>query len=346
MLNQFSRTELLYGKEAMERLANARVAIFGLGGVGGYTAEALARSGVGTFDLIDDDKVCLTNLNRQIIATRKTVGKQKVEVMRDRILEINPHARIHLHNCFYLPDQRDLIDFASCTYVVDAVDTVTAKIDIVMAAKEAGVPVISAMGAGNKIHPELFEVADIYETSVCPLAKVMRRELKKRKVDSLKVVYSKEKARTPIEDMSISCKAHCVCPPGVQRKCTDRRAIPGSTAFTPSVMGLIMAGEIVNDIALGEENRRKRSEKIINFFSVTSGGMYMSTIIICAILVVICFGIRSSMKRVSNGCCGTGDDVKKVKAEDTDVSHYPYHFEVEVEGMTHAVSAKESGECF
>lgn len=208
MLNQFSRTELLYGKEAMERLANARVAIFGLGGVGSYTAEALARSGVGTFDLIDDDKVCLTNLNRQIIATRKTVGKQKVEVMRDRILEINPHARIHLHNCFYLPDQRDLIDFASCTYVVDAVDTVTAKIDIVMAAKEAGVPVISAMGAGNKIHPELFEVADIYETSVCPLAKVMRRELKKRKVDSLKVVYSKEKARTPIEDMSISCKAH------------------------------------------------------------------------------------------------------------------------------------------
>ena len=251
MLNQFSRTEL-YGKEAMERLANARVAIFGLGGVGGYTAEALARSGVGTFDLIDDDKVCLTNLNRQIIATRKTVGKQKVEVMRDRILEINPH------DCFYLPDQRDLIDFASCTYVVDAVDTVTAKIDIVMAAKEAGVPVISAMGAGNKIHPELFEVADIYETSVCPLAKVMRRELKKRKVDSLKVVYSKEKARTPIEDMSISCKAHCVCPPGVQRKCTDRRAIPGSTAFTPSVMGLIMAGEIVNDIALGEENRRKK----------------------------------------------------------------------------------------
>ena len=208
MLNQFSRTELLYGKEAMERLANARVAIFGLGGVGGYTAEALARSGVGTFDLIDDDKVCLTNLNRQIIATRKTVGKQKVEVMRDRILEINPHARIHLHNCFYLP--------------------------------------------------ELFEVADIYESYVCPLAKVMRRELKKRKVDSLKVVYSKEKARTPIEDMSISCKAHCVCPPGVQRKCTDRRAIPGSTAFTPSVMGLIMAGEIVNDIALGEENRRKK----------------------------------------------------------------------------------------
>ena len=258
MLNQFSRTELLYGKEAMERLANARVAIFGLGGVGGYTAEALARSGVGTFDLIDDDKVCLTNLNRQIIATRKTVGKQKVEVMRDRIQEINPHARIHLHNCFYLPDQRDLIDFASCTYVVDAVDTVTAKIDIVMAAKEAGVPVISAMGAGNKIHPELFEVADIYETSVCPLAKVMRRELKKRKVDSLKVVYSKEKARTPIEDMSISCKAHCVCPPGVQRKCTDRRAIPGSTAFTPSVMGLIMAGEIVNDIAFGEENKRKK----------------------------------------------------------------------------------------
>ena len=138
MLNQFSRTELLYGKEAMERLANARVAVFGLGGVGGYTAEALARSGIGTFDLIDDDKVCLTNLNRQIIATRKTIGKHKVEVMRDRILEINPHAEIHLHNCFYLPDQRGLIDFAACTYVVDAVDTVTAKIDIVMAAKVLG----------------------------------------------------------------------------------------------------------------------------------------------------------------------------------------------------------------
>ena len=248
MLNQFSRTQLLLGQESMDLLADATVAVFGIGGVGGYTVEALARSGVGHFVLVDDDKVCLTNLNRQIIATRKTVGKQKVEVMRDRILEINPHARIHLHNCFYLPDQRDLIDFASCTYVVDAVDTVTAKIDIVMAAKEAGVPVISAMGAGNKIHPELFEVADIYETSVCPLAKVMRRELKKRGVKKLKVVYSEEKPLTPIEDEAISCKSHCVCPPGTVRQCTQRRQVPGSNAFVPSVVGLIIAGEVIKDL--------------------------------------------------------------------------------------------------
>ena len=253
MLNQFSRTELLYGKEAMERLKAARVAIFGLGGVGGYTAEALARSGIGTFDLIDDDKVCLTNLNRQIIATQKTIGKYKVDVMKERILDINPQAVVHVHNCFYLPEKRGEIDFAGCTYVVDAVDTVTAKIDIVAAAKEAGVPVISAMGAGNKLHPELFEVADIYETSVCPLAKVMRRELKKRGIDHLKVVYSKEKARKPLENTKNSCQTGCVCPPGAQRTCADRRAIPGSTPFTPSVAGLIMAGVIINDIALGEK---------------------------------------------------------------------------------------------
>ena len=258
MLNQFSRTELLFGREAMEKLAGSRVAVFGIGGVGGYTVEALVRSGVGAIDLIDDDKVCLTNLNRQIIATRSTVGKYKVDVMKERILDINPKVEVNVHKCFYLPDTKDEFDFTQYDYVVDAVDTVTAKIQLVMEAKEAGVPIISSMGAGNKLDPTAFQVADIYKTSVCPLAKVMRRELKKRKVDSLKVVYSKEKARTPIEDMSISCKAHCVCPPGVQRKCTDRRAIPGSTAFTPSVMGLIMAGEIVNDIALGEENRRKK----------------------------------------------------------------------------------------
>lgn len=239
MRNQFSRTELLYGAEAMERLKRARVAIFGLGGVGGYTAEALARSGVGSFDLIDNDKVCLTNLNRQIIATQKTIGKYKVDVMKERILDINPEARVCVHNCFYLPERRGEIDFAGCTYVADAVDTVAAKIDIVAAAKEAGVPVISAMGAGNKLHPELFEVADIYETSVCPLARVMRRELKKRNIDSLKVVYSREKAREPMGE--------------AQETCTDRKVIPGSTAFTPSVAGLIMAGAIINAIALGEK---------------------------------------------------------------------------------------------
>lgn len=248
MLNQFSRTELLFGKEAMEKLANARVAVFGVGGVGGYTVEALARSGVGTFDIIDDDKVCLTNINRQIIATRKTVGKYKVEVMKERILEINPKAVVHTHQCFYTPETADQFDFSQYTYVVDAIDTVTGKIELVMRAQAAGVPIMSSMGAGNKLDPTKFEVTDIYKTSVCPLAKVMRKELKARRVKKLKVVYSKELVRKPIEDMSISCRANCICPPGAERKCTDKRQIPGSTAFVPSVAGLIIAGEVIKDI--------------------------------------------------------------------------------------------------
>ena len=248
MLNQFSRTELLLGKESMERLANARVAVFGVGGVGGYTVEALVRSGVGTIDLIDDDKVCLTNLNRQIIATRKTVGQYKADVMKKRILEINPNAVVHVHKCFFLPENSDEFDFSQYSYVVDAVDTVTAKIALVLKAQEAEVPVISSMGAGNKLNPADFEVADIYKTSVCPLAKVMRRELKKRGVKHLKVVYSKEKPITPIEDMSISCRSNCICPPGAAHKCTERRAIPGSIAFVPSVVGLIIAGEVIKDL--------------------------------------------------------------------------------------------------
>ena len=248
MLNQFSRTELLLGKESMERLANARVAVFGVGGVGGYTVEALVRSGVGTIDLIDDDKVCLTNLNRQIIATRKTVGQYKADVMKERISEINPNAVVHVHKCFFLPENSDEFDFSQYSYVVDAVDTVTAKIALVLKAQEAGVPVISSMGAGNKLNPADFEVADIYKTSVCPLAKVMRRELKKRGVKHLKVVYSKEKPITPIEDMSISCRSNCICPPGAAHKCTERRAIPGSIAFVPSVVGLIIAGEVIKDL--------------------------------------------------------------------------------------------------
>ena len=203
MLNQFSRTELLFGKEAMDILENSRVAVFGVGGVGGYTVEALVRSGVGAIDVIDDDKVCLTNLNRQIIATRKTIGQYK---------------------------------------------TVTAKIALVMACQEAGTPIISSMGAGNKLNPAEFEVADIYKTSVCPLAKVMRRELKKRNVKHLKVVYSKEKPVRPIEDMGISCRTNCICPPGAAHKCTERRDIPGSTAFVPSVVGLIIASEVIKDI--------------------------------------------------------------------------------------------------
>lgn len=249
MLNQFSRTELLFGKEVMKKLEDARVAVFGVGGVGGYTVEALVRSGVGTIDIIDDDKVCLTNLNRQIIATRKTVGRYKVDVMKERILEINPQAVVHTHQCFFLPENSDTFDFSQYSYVVDAVDTVTAKIALVMKAQEAGVPIISSMGAGNKLNPAEFEVADIYKTSVCPLAKVMRRELKKRGVKHLKVVYSKEQPITPIDDMAISCREHCICPPGAEHKCTDRRAIPGSTAFVPSVVGLIIASEVIKDIA-------------------------------------------------------------------------------------------------
>lgn len=255
MLNQFSRTELLFGKEAMERLEKSRVAVFGIGGVGGYTVEALARSGVGAIDLIDDDKVCLTNINRQIIATRKTVGQYKVDVMKERILEINPDCKVEIHKCFYLPENKDIFDFSQYSYVVDAVDTVTAKIQLVMEAKEKSVPVISSMGAGNKLNPAEFEVADIYKTSVCPLAKVMRRELKKRGVEKLKVVYSREKPVRPIEDMAISCRTNCICPPGAKHKCTERRDIPGSTAFVPSVVGLIIASEVIKDLAGLEETR-------------------------------------------------------------------------------------------
>ena len=248
MLNQFSRTQLLLGKEAMDKLQNSRVAVFGIGGVGGYVCEALVRSGVGEFDLVDDDKVCLTNLNRQIIATRKTVGKYKTEVMKERILEINPDAKVNIHNCFFLPENADDFPFEEYDYVVDAVDTVTAKLELVMKAKEKGVPIISSMGAGNKLDPAAFEVTDIYKTSVCPLAKVMRRELKKRGVRKLKVVYSEEIPTRPLEDMSISCRTHCICPPGAEHKCTERRDIPGSVAFVPSVAGLIIAGEVVKDL--------------------------------------------------------------------------------------------------
>ncbi len=248
MLNQFSRTELLLGKEAMDKLQNSRVAVFGIGGVGGYVCEALVRSGIGAFDLIDDDKVCLTNLNRQIIATRKTVGQYKTEVMRDRILEINPKAEVRIHTCFYLPENADDFDFSEYDYVVDAVDTVTAKLELIMRAKESGTPVISSMGAGNKLDASAFRVADIYKTKVCPLAKVMRRELKKRGVKKLKVVYSEEQPIRPVEDMAISCRSHCICPPGATHKCTERRDIPGSVAFVPSVVGLIIAGEVVKDL--------------------------------------------------------------------------------------------------
>ena len=248
MLTQFSRTELLLGKDGMDKLAKSRVAVFGVGGVGGYVCEALVRSGVGAFDLIDDDKVCLTNLNRQIIATRKTVGKYKVDVMKERMLEINPDVDVRVHKCFFLPENADEFSFDEYDYIVDAVDTVTAKIHLVLKAKEYDVPIMSSMGAGNKLDASQFKVADIYKTKVCPLAKVMRRELKKRGIKKLKVVYSEEIPTRPIEDMTISCRTNCICPPGAKHKCTERRDIPGSVAFVPSVAGLIIAGEVVKDL--------------------------------------------------------------------------------------------------
>ncbi len=248
MLNQFSRSQLLLGEDNMNKLAGARVAVFGIGGVGGYVVEALARTGVGSFVLVDDDKVCLTNINRQIIATRKTVGKYKAEVMRDRILDINPNAQVEVRRCFYLPENADEFDFTQYSYVVDAVDTVTAKLEIIMRAKACNVPVISCMGAGNKLDPTSFKVDDIYRTTMCPLAKVMRHECRKRGIKKLKVVYSTEKPTRPIEDMSISCRTNCICPPGAEHKCTERRDIPGSVAFVPSVAGLIVAGEVIKDL--------------------------------------------------------------------------------------------------
>ena len=232
MLNQFSRTELILGNEAMGKLNNSTVAIFGIGGVGGYVCEALARSGVGHFILVDSDTVAITNINRQIIATLDTVGKYKCDVMKDRILSINPNAKIEIFNKFFLPENQDEFDFKKYDYVVDAVDTVTAKIAIVMKAKENNIPVISAMGAGNKLNPAMLEVSDIFKTSVDPLAKVMRIELKKRHINKLKVVYSKELPIKPRESLEES----------------NKREIPGSNAFVPTTMGLIIASEVVKDL--------------------------------------------------------------------------------------------------
>ncbi|MBD5462526.1 MAG: tRNA threonylcarbamoyladenosine dehydratase [Lachnospiraceae bacterium] len=251
MSNQFSRTELLFGKEAMEKLLNARVAVFGIGGVGGHTLEALVRSGVGTVDIIDNDTVCLSNLNRQLIATHKTIGQYKVDAAQQRMEEINPDVVIHKHRTFFLPETADQFNFAQYDYIVDAIDTVTGKLELAVRAKQAGVPIISSMGAGNKVDPTAFEVADIYETSVCPLAKVMRRELKKRGIDKLKVVYSREPARTPIEAENVEETEEENGKSGVQIFCGEparRRQIPGSNAFVPSVAGLIMAGEVIKGL--------------------------------------------------------------------------------------------------
>ncbi len=242
MLNQFSRTERLLGRENMERLKNAKVAVFGIGGVGGYTVEALARSGVGTLILIDHDRVSLTNINRQIYATHKTIGRYKVDVARERILDINPAANVVGYQTFYTPETAAQFDFSEYDYVVDAIDTVTGKIELVSRAQAAATPIISSMGAGNKLDPTAFRVADIYETSVCPLAKVMRRELKKRGIPRLKVVYSQEKPLAPIEDTADACPADDAPPSAA------RRQVPGSTAFVPSVAGLILAGEVIRDL--------------------------------------------------------------------------------------------------
>ncbi|MCD8089533.1 MAG: tRNA threonylcarbamoyladenosine dehydratase [Clostridiales bacterium] len=242
MLNQFSRTELLLGKDGMEKLYRSRVAVFGLGGVGGYVVEALARSGIGRLSLIDSDKICLTNLNRQILATRETLGKYKADAARERVLSINPDIEAEAYKVFYMPDNADMFDFSEYDYIVDAIDTVTAKLEIIVRAEKAGTPVISCMGAGNKLEASALEVADIYKTEICPLARVMRRELKKRGIKKLKVVYSKEK---PIEPVGERAEEEENVSPG--------RRIPGSTAFVPAVAGLIIAGEVVKDL-ISEKN--------------------------------------------------------------------------------------------
>jgi len=248
MLHEFSRTELLIGKTALEKLKSSKIAVFGIGGVGSFVVEGLARSGVGIFVLIDDDCICLTNINRQLHATRKTIGKPKVEAMKERILEINPKATVVTHQRFYMPGCAEELIQEDYDYIVDAIDTVTAKIDLVINAKKLGIPIISCMGAGNKLDPTQFEVADIYATSVCPLAKVIRKELRQREVDSLKVVYSKELPIKPIETEDSSCSNNCICPKGTTRKCTVKHQIPGSISFVPSVAGLIIAGEVIKDL--------------------------------------------------------------------------------------------------
>lgn len=249
MQHIFSRTELLLGRDGLEKLKKSKVAVFGIGGVGSFAVEALARSGVGSLVLIDDDCICLTNLNRQIHATLKTVGRPKVEVMKERILEISPEIQVTTVQKFYLPETAEEILSETYDYIIDAIDTVTGKIDLAVRAKARCIPIISSMGAGNKLDPTKFEVADLYETSVCPLAKVMRRELRRRGVDSLKVVYSKEKPR--LLRTKSACSDACICPPGSPRDCSVRRQIPGSVSFVPSVVGLIAAGEVIRDL-IGE----------------------------------------------------------------------------------------------
>ena len=238
MANKFDRTKRLLGATAMKKLNEAHVAVFGIGGVGGHAVEALVRSGIGEITIVDSDEIAESNINRQLIATTKTVGRKKVDVMQEHLLDINPEVKVHARDCFFLPETKGEFDFASYDYVIDAVDTVTAKLALVEACKEAKVPIVSSMGAGNKLDPAAFEVADIYKTSVCPLAKVMRKELKARGIKKLKVVYSKEIPLEPIEEEGF-----------VSDEKRSRRATPGSIAFVPSVAGLILAGEVIKDLA-------------------------------------------------------------------------------------------------
>lgn len=246
-MNQFSRTELLIGEESIEKLNRVKVAIFGIGGVGSFVVEGLVRAGVENFILIDDDKICLTNLNRQLIATHKTIGKYKVEIEKERILDINPNAKVETYQEFFMPKSKGILD-ETVNYIVDCVDTVTSKIELVVRANKLNIPIISSMGTGNKLDATKFEITDIYKTSVCPLAKVMRKELRARKIKKLKVLYSKEEPIKLDETENNSCKNDCICPSGTKRKCAVRNQVPGSISFVPSVAGLIIAGEVIKDI--------------------------------------------------------------------------------------------------
>ena len=259
MPDQFLRTQLLFGEEAMGILKKSRVAVFGIGGVGGYVVEALVRSGVGTLDLVDDDKVSLTNLNRQIIATRATIGRYKVDAAQERACDINPDCVINKHKTFYLPETAEQFDFSEYDYVVDAIDTVKGKLQLVLQAQESGTPVISCMGTGNKLDPSRLEVTDLYKTEMDPIARIMRRELKKRGIRRLKVVYSKEPPIKPINDCSAGCRMKGTDPQEKPGACTGRRPVPGSTAFVPPAAGLIIAAEVVKDLTR-EAAERARQE--------------------------------------------------------------------------------------
>ena len=247
-MHAFSRTEMIIGEQGLNKLAAAKVAIFGIGGVGSYVAESLVRAGIGKFVLVDDDTICLTNINRQLHATVKTIGQLKVDAMRQRMLEINPRAEIEALPSFYLPDQAENLIRDDYDYIVDALDTVTAKIDLAVQGQRRGIPVISAMGAGNKLNPGGFKLADLFETSVCPLAKVMRKELRKLGIEKLKVVYSQENPSPQIYAEESDCSKNCICPPGSAKHCLEKRSVPGSISFVPGTVGLLIAGAVVKDL--------------------------------------------------------------------------------------------------